>query len=148
MKGHFHIFLVQNYTILHHLRQKNSRGRTPRPPSSTYLQYKSTMSSICFCREALSIVQKKHAIPKINLYVNNCLKVNFNYMYTSADGKEPCIITSRFLNSVLLLFFSLFLFLLVVKIFGKLDPPPPRRKFLDQRLVLNLIQKLLRFFVF
>ena len=31
-KGHFHIFLVQNYTILQHLRQKISGGGPPDPP--------------------------------------------------------------------------------------------------------------------
>ena len=39
-------------------------------------------------------------------------------MYTSAEGKEPCITTSRFLSSS-----SFFFFFLLVKIFGKLDPP-------------------------
>ena len=38
---------------------KNFWGRTPSlPPSSTHLQYKTTMSSIFFCRVSLSFVQK------------------------------------------------------------------------------------------
>ena len=91
-------------------------SRITQTPSSTYLQYKTTMSSICFCRETLLIVQtkkKKHAIPKINLYV---WKVNLNYMYTSAEGKELCITTSRFCPPPFFFF--------ACQNFRKVGPPP------------------------
>ena len=51
-------------------------------------------------------------------------------MYTSAEGKEPCITTSRFLS------FSLFFLVACCENFRKVGPTPPRRKFLDPRLAL------------
>ena len=46
---------------LHDLTQfktKIFRGRTSDPPPPTRLQYKTTMTSLCLCREGLAIVQK------------------------------------------------------------------------------------------
>ena len=45
-------------------------GRTPWPPSPTHLQYKTTMPSLCLCREGLAIVQKTMSYRKKTLYVD------------------------------------------------------------------------------
>ena len=37
---------------------KNFLGEDPKPPSPTHLQYKTTISYLCLCREGLAIVQK------------------------------------------------------------------------------------------
>ena len=55
------------------LREKISGGGPPDTPHRHIYNIK-LPCHLCFCREALSIVQKNHAIPKINLYVNNCLE--------------------------------------------------------------------------
>ena len=94
------------------------------------------MSSVCLCREALNY--KKKFPTKINLNVNNNeILSGGKSIYTillqkgKSEKKKP--------NP---LFSVLFLFLLLVKNFRKVEnpPPPPWTKFLDPRLQIIISQ--------
>ena len=117
MKEPFHIFLVKNDTILHHLSQKNFWGRTPRPPSPTHLQYQN-YHVMCFVERGLQMYRLNAPLPKINLYEKNLWKRNTT--------------TLRFLSFSLHSSFFFFFFFFAFQNFSKVGPPS--RKFLDPHL--------------
>ena len=137
--SYFSCLQLHDFT-LHHLRQKFS-GWTPTAPLPLLPRniYNQNYHVICVCVERG--LQKDHALPIRNLYVNvnNCLESRYK-KNTSADleGKEPLQTSVFFLflsSSSLFIFFCVFFF--ACQIFRESwnpPPPPPWRKFLDPRL--------------
>ena len=118
--SHPFIFFSSRITWFYTIYAKIFLGEDPQTPLPRHIyKIKTTISSVCLCREGPAIVQLNTPLLKINLYVDDCLKPYF----CRREWATTTLRLKTFLPFSLLLFF--FFFFLLVKIFGKLDPPPP-----------------------
>ena len=79
---------------------------------------KTTISTVCLCREGPAIVQQNTPLLKINLYVDDCLENRFNQYFCRRERATTALRLKTFLPFSPLLFFFFFFFFCLSKFSG------------------------------
>ena len=129
--SYFSCLELHNFTPF---KQNFFRGKTPRPPSLTHLQYQNYHVWSVFCEER-GLLWYKRPCPteEITLYVNNCLESWFEPYFYRMDRTNA---TLRFLVSSVS---SPPPFFFAYQNFRKVGPPPPDENSLIRAWVMSFI---------